>query len=111
MARRCGSLTARFSQHDGIVAEKRVCEELSGAPDPPVDLHTGETGRRGLQECSLAAVRDARHAPGALLRAVRGRPLRSDEIDRGGPPRPRRVRGRRLSQRINQISRRFSAHG
>ena len=36
------SLTARFSQHGRVLADKGLREELSGAPDTPVDFHTGE---------------------------------------------------------------------
>ncbi len=34
------SLTARFSQHGRVLADKGLREELSGAPDAPVDFHT-----------------------------------------------------------------------
>ena len=38
---RCEFLTARPSQDGRVVAEKRLSEELSGAPDALVDFHTG----------------------------------------------------------------------
>ena len=41
MAWRCRFLTARQSQHGSVVAEKRLREESSGAPDSLVDFHTG----------------------------------------------------------------------
>ena len=41
MAWRCRFLAARPSQDGRVVAEKRLSEELSGAPDALVDFHTG----------------------------------------------------------------------
>jgi len=41
MAWRCRFLAARSSQDGRVSAKKRLIEELSGAPDPPVDFHTG----------------------------------------------------------------------
>ena len=41
MAWRCRFLAARSSQNGRVSAKKRLIEELSGAPDPPVDFHTG----------------------------------------------------------------------
>ena len=42
MAWRCRFLAARRSQHGRVIAEKRLSEELSGAPDALVDFHTGQ---------------------------------------------------------------------
>ena len=42
MAWRCRFVTVRRSRHGRVIAEKRLSEELSGAPDTPVDFHTGE---------------------------------------------------------------------
>ena len=41
MAWRCRFLTARPSQDGRVIAEKRLSEELSGAPDALDDFHTG----------------------------------------------------------------------
>ena len=38
---RCRFVTTRRSQHGRVIAEKRLSEELSGAPDALVDFHTG----------------------------------------------------------------------
>ena len=40
MAWRCRFLAARQSQDGRVIAEKCLSEELSGAPDALVDLHT-----------------------------------------------------------------------
>ena len=40
MAWRCRFLAARPSQDGRVIAEKRLSEELSGAPDALVDFHT-----------------------------------------------------------------------
>jgi len=41
MAWRCRFITARPSQDSRVIAEKRLSEELSGAPDALVDFYTG----------------------------------------------------------------------
>ena len=41
MAWRCRFLIARPSQDGRVIAEKRLSEKLSGAPDALVDFHTG----------------------------------------------------------------------
>ena len=41
MAWRCRLLAARPSQDGRVIVEKRLSEELSGAPDALVDFHTG----------------------------------------------------------------------
>jgi hypothetical protein len=40
MAWRCRFLAARPSRDGRVVAEKRLSEELAGAPDALVDFHT-----------------------------------------------------------------------
>ena len=53
MAWRCCFLTTRRSQHGRIITEKRVSEELSGAPDAPVDFHTAVDG--SISSCETIA--------------------------------------------------------
>ena len=55
MAWRCRFLAARPSQDGRVIAEKRLSEELSGAPDALVDFHTGAVGSRCAEGTSGAS--------------------------------------------------------
>jgi hypothetical protein len=80
MAWRCRFLAARPSEDGRAIAEKRLSEELSGAPDALVDFHTASsaTGMRNtatskydktahLTRPNLSMVANKRSAPASSL--------------------------------------------